>query len=69
MTYTIISSDIDVIERAYYQFFDKFYDTSNKQAALEIIVDEQTHINPSWNLVQELHKNHNRLKIAYKLME
>ena len=68
MTYSIISSDIDFIETLYYQFYDRFYDASPKEAALEVIINNNVvYSNPSWNKVQELHQEYSKLKINYNL--
>ena len=67
MKLSITSSDIELIETIYYQFYNKFLDTPKKEAALEIIVGNSIYTDPSWNKVQELYQTHNRIKIAYNL--
>jgi len=69
MEFSITSSDIGFIEEMYHKFQANFYDTSPKEASLEIIAADKTYSNPSWNKIEELHKEYLSLKIKYNIGE
>ena len=67
MTYTITSSSKDLFEMLYHQFQEKFYDASSKEIALEVIADNQTFINPAWNIIEQLHEQNKMFTFTYNL--
>jgi len=66
-TYNITSSSKELFEMLYYQYQEKFYDTSSKEIALEVIADDQTFINPAWNIIEQLHEENKGFTFMYKL--
>jgi hypothetical protein len=71
MINTLVSSDMDTIRNMYQQFRDvwEFYNMFEKETTLEIIVGNQTHIDPSFEKIKELQKEYSQLKMTYRINE